>query len=150
MAIKHIAVCTDFSDNAEKAFAAALEIAGQYNAKLYVLHVMPPVVNPVYTDFDAVVMNGPDKSIVLELEERMEQEYGQRIGESVHYELVVLDGHVSTSILQFLEDRPVDLVILGAFGLSGMGLVIFGSVAKRVSHKAPCSVMIVRDRESGA
>jgi len=147
MSIKQIAVCTDFSDNSEKAFVTALEIAGQHKAKLVVLHVMPPIVNPVYTDFDSIAMSEPEKSIILELEERMEQAYGARIGESVHYELTVLDGHVSTSIIKFLEENSIDLVVLGAFGLSGMGLVIFGSVAKRVSHKAPCSVMIVRERE---
>jgi len=27
-----------------------------------------------------------------------------------------------------------------------MGLVIFGSVANRVARKAPCSVMIVREK----
>jgi universal stress protein A len=37
--------------------------------------------------------------------------------------------------------------VVGAFGLSGMGLVLFGSVAKRISHKAPCSVMIVRRKK---
>ena len=38
----------------------------------------------------------------------------------------------------------MDLVVLGSYGLTGMGLVIFGSVAKRVARKAPCSVMIAR------
>jgi universal stress protein A len=147
MSIKQIAVCTDFSDHSEKAFVTACEIAEQQSAKLIVLHVMPPIVNPVYTEFDSVAMSGPDKSIVLELEERMEQEYGSRIKEGVDYELIVLDGHVSTSIITFLEENKIDLAVLGAFGLSGMGLVIFGSVAKRVAHKAPCSVMIVRERE---
>ena len=42
---------------------------------------------------------------------------------------------------------PIDLVVMGAYGFTGMGLVIFGSVAKRISHKAPCSVMIVRERK---
>ena len=147
MPIKLIAVCTDFSDHSEKAFVTACEIAEHQKAKLIVLHVMPPIISPVYTEFDSVSITAPDKSIVLELEERMEQEYGSRIKEGMDYELIVLDGHVSTTILTFLEEHHVDLAVLGAFGLSGMGLVIFGSVAKRIAHKAPCSVMIVRERE---
>ena len=148
MSIKQIAVCTDFSENAEKAFTAALEMAEQHKAKLVLLHVMPPLINPVYSDFDSVAISQPSKSIVLEIEEKMEQEYGVRVGEGIHYELVVLDGHVSSSIIKYLEEHNIDLVVLGSYGLSGMGLVIFGSVAKRVSHKAPCSVMIVRSRET--
>jgi len=30
---------------------------------------------------------------------------------------------------------------------TAFGLVFFGSVAKRLAHKAPCSVMIVRQRK---
>ena len=39
MAIKKIACCTDFSDNAEAAFATALDMAEKYQAKLFVIHV---------------------------------------------------------------------------------------------------------------
>ena len=74
----------------------------------------------------------------------MEQNYGSRIGKRINYRLAVLDGHASTEILQYLAAQRVDLVVLGSYGLSGMGLVLFGSVAKRVAHKAPCSVLIVR------
>ena len=49
-------------------------------------------------------------------------------------------------LLTFLEKNRIDLAVMGAYGLSGMGFVLFGSVAKRVVHKAPCSVMIVRSR----
>ncbi|MBW1827345.1 MAG: universal stress protein, partial [Deltaproteobacteria bacterium] len=64
----------------------------------------------------------------------------------IEYDLVVLDGHVSTEILSYLEENQTDVVVMGSYGLSGMGLVVFGSVAKRITHKAPCSVMIVRKR----
>jgi universal stress protein A len=77
----------------------------------------------------------------------MQQEYGDRVKGDLPYELIVLDGHISTEILNFLKDNDIDLCIMGAYGMSSMGLVMFGSVAKRVSHKAPCSVMIVRDRD---
>jgi universal stress protein A len=41
----------------------------------------------------------------------------------------------------------MDLVILGAYGLPGVELVLFGSVAKRIAHKAPCSVLIIREKQ---
>jgi universal stress protein A len=78
----------------------------------------------------------------------MQQEYGSRMGEKINYQLVVLDGHISTEILKFLDEHQIDLVLVGSYGLSGMGLVFFGSVAKRIANKAPCSVVIVRQREA--
>ena len=147
MAKKQIVCCTDFSENAEAAFITALEMAEKYQAKLLVIHVFPPVVNPMLTDMEWMPIEEPKKNLILKLEERMQQEYGERIADKVEYQLIVLDGHVSSEILTFLNENPVDVVVMGSYGLSGMGLVFFGSVAKRISHKAPCSVIIVRERK---
>ncbi|RLB83381.1 MAG: hypothetical protein DRH24_06890 [Deltaproteobacteria bacterium] len=144
MTIKTIACCIDFSKNSEDAFAAAVEMAEKYRAKLFIIHVLPPVVNPLLTDTQWVVPDLPENTLTLEIEKRMQQEYGNKTEEKIDYELVILDGHVSTEILKYLEENQIDLVVMGSYGLSGMGLVFFGSVAKRVAHKAPCSVMIVR------
>ena len=146
MPIKKIAFCTDFSTNAEAAFVEAFDLARKYRAKLFLIHVLPPVINPLTTETEWVLPAEDTKALILNLEERMQQEYGSRLTGQIDYELVVLNGHISSEILTFLEKNHIDLVVMGAYGLSGMGLVLFGSVAKRVVHKAPCSVMIVRSR----
>ncbi len=146
MGIHQIVCCTDFSNHAEGAFQSALDLAQRYGAKLYVIHVLPPVVNPMLADVDLLHTNDPDENLVVRLNEKMQDVYGNRIPDSVKSELIVRDGHVSTEIIRFIEEIDADLAVVGAFGLSGMGLVLFGSVAKRISHKAPCSVMIVREK----
>lgn len=150
MTIERIACCTDFSANAELAFGEALEMAEKYSATLFILHVLPPVINPLLTDTEWVVPAEPEKSLLLAVEDRMQKVYGARAQDKIECELVVRDGHVSTEILRFLEENAIDLVVMGSYGLSGAGLVLFGSVAKRVAHKAPCSVMIVRSGEQKA
>ena len=147
--MERIACCTDFSENSQTAFEMALDLAEKYGAKLYVVHVVPQVVNPLLSDEELDISVQPDKALILSLEERMQQEYGGRASASADLQFVVLDGHVSSAILSFLEEKRVDLAVMGAYGQSGMGLVLFGSVAKRVAHKAPCSVMIVRERKKG-
>lgn len=147
MTIKKITCCVDFSEHAETAFKTAIEMAKKFDAKLYLVHVLPPVVNPVLVDSElGLPPEEPKKSLIIKIEEKLQEVYGSKIDEGINAELIVLDGHVSTEILNFLEEKDIDLAILGAYGASGMGLVIFGSVAKRVAHRAPCSVMIVRDR----
>jgi universal stress protein A len=148
MTVARIVCCTDFSDHAEAAFQTALDLAQRYQAKLYLVHVLPPVVNPMLTDAELMLPEHPDENLVVSLNDRMEEVYGKRIPESVACELVVRDGHVSTEIIRFVGETDADLVVVGAFGLSGMGLVLFGSVAKRIAHKAPCSVMIVRSEQA--
>ena len=147
MPIKTIAFCTDFSTNAEAAFVEAFDLAKKYKAKLFLVHVLPPVINPLTTETEWVLPSEHSNALILNLEERMQQEYGSRLADHIDYELVVLNGHVSSEILTFIEENRIDLAVMGAYGLSGMGFVFFGSVAKRVVHKAHCSVMIVRSRK---
>ncbi|MBL0713301.1 MAG: universal stress protein [Desulfosarcina sp.] len=145
MAIRTIACCTDFSDNSHRAVTEAIDMAARYQAKLYIVHVLPPMVNPVLMDSDWVPPDLPHESALIKIEEEMQQLYGAKVPHEVDYELVVLDGHVSSEILEFIKTHDIDLAVTGSYGLSGMGLVLFGSVAKRVVQKAACSVMIVRD-----
>lgn len=80
-------------------------MAEKYSTKLYVVHVMPPVVNPILTESDPILFTEPDKFLILNLEDRMQQEYGNRIEDNFDYELIVMDGHVSSEILKFLKEN---------------------------------------------
>jgi len=147
MEIKKIACCVDFSNNALAAFKASLEMSEKFEAKLYLIHVIPLLIHPYVADTEWIMPDMPQESMISSVRERMEQEYASKITENILYEINILEGHVSSRIIELLEEKEIDLVITGAYGASGMGLVIFGSVAKRIAHKAPCSVMIVREKE---
>ena len=146
MVIQSIACCTDFSEHAHAAFEHALDLARKYAAKLYVIHVLPPAINPLLTEVERLASEEPEL-LLSKLQAKMQEEYEDRIGGDIDHELIVLSGHVSSEIIRFVKEKSIDLVVMGSYGLSGMGLVLFGSVAKRVTRNASCSVMIVRKRE---
>jgi len=147
MDIQRIACCVDFSRNAWAAFKASLEMSAKFEARLYLVHVIPLLIHPYMADTEWIMPDMPHESMVSSVRKRLEQEYVSRIEETIPHEVILLEGHVSSQIIELLEEKEIDLVITGAYGASGMGLVIFGSVANRVAHKAPCSVMIVREKE---
>ena len=144
MAIQQIACCSDFSDNAEDAFNMAVEMAQKYKASLTVIHVLPPPVNPLLSDADWGLQDESRDGIINKIEKNMQEKYAAHVPESVAVKIVVLDGHVSSEIIKYLGENKMDLVVVGSYGLTGMELVFFGSVAKRIAHKAPCSVLIAR------
>ena len=146
MTIKTIACCTDFSDHAHEAFDEALDLARKYKAKLFVIHVLPPAIHPLLTEVERLAAEEPEL-LLSRLQEKMQEVYEDRFSGDIDHELIVLTGHVSSEIIRFLEETSIDLAVLGSYGLSGMGLVLFGSVAKRVARNAPCSVMIVRKKK---
>ncbi|ACN15560.1 UspA2 [Desulforapulum autotrophicum HRM2] len=147
MTFKRILCCVDFSSNSENAFKVAMDMAEKYGATLHLLHVLPPVVNPLITDINIAIPEASSTALVQKVEDRMQEVYAKKINPSMNHVISVKDGHVSSEILNYLLDETIDLVILGAYGLSGVELVLFGSVAKRIAHKAPCSVMIVREKK---
>jgi nucleotide-binding universal stress UspA family protein len=55
----------------------------------------------------------------------------------------VVVGDAAEQIINYIEDRHIDLVIMGTHGLKGMDKILFGSVADRVVKNSPVPVMVV-------
>jgi len=53
-------------------------------------------------------------------------------------------GEVSRALIAVAEEQDADLVIVGGEPVERTSGGFSGSVADRVSHRAPCSVLIVR------
>ncbi len=54
-----------------------------------------------------------------------------------------VDGEAASAILAVAEEHDADLIVLGSKGMKGAGRVL-GSVPNKVSHKAPCDLLIVQ------
>ncbi|MEX5215845.1 MAG: universal stress protein [Nitrospiraceae bacterium] len=59
----------------------------------------------------------------------------------------VRTGHTSEQILQHAERLKADLIIVGSRGLRGSERLELGSVAESVLKYAPCSVLVVKQRQ---
>ena len=64
------------------------------------------------------------------------------------YNVNIESGYPSTEILRVVEDKGIDLLVMGSHGLTGLAHVLFGSTADRVVRRAACSVLTVRFRKS--
>ena len=53
-------------------------------------------------------------------------------------------GDPADAILDVAEERGADLIVIGNKGLTGAQRFLLGSVPNKVSHHAPCSVLIIR------
>jgi nucleotide-binding universal stress UspA family protein/RimJ/RimL family protein N-acetyltransferase len=54
------------------------------------------------------------------------------------------------ALVAVADEEDADLVIVGGTGMSGGKRLLAGSVSNRVSHRAPCSVLIVRGEPTPA
>ena len=140
---KHIVCCLDFSDQALEAFDTALGLARDNQSRLTLLHVVHSGAPVVPGEKPRAARRLSKEELKERLGKEMQERYLERTG---GYPAVVRlrRGLPSIEILDELNEFGADLVVMGAEGLSGVGLVLLGSTAERVSRRASCACLIVR------
>lgn len=68
----------------------------------------------------------------------------QFLGAQVQVELVVREGPAAENILEVVEQRDVDLIVMATHGRTGVRRFVLGSVTEKVVRAAPCPVLAVR------
>ncbi|ADK83513.1 UspA domain protein [Desulfarculus baarsii DSM 2075] len=139
----HIMVCTDFSPGAARAVAVGAQQARLDGARLSLVHVVAPGA-PVLPQMAAKSARVLDNHEVAHLcHQHMENCYGPDLS-GLPVKMVLRRGHPVVEIVAQLEQDPADLLVVGSQGLSGMGLILFGSVAERLARRAACATLIAR------
>jgi nucleotide-binding universal stress UspA family protein len=68
---------------------------------------------------------------------------GQAFGEQ-NVEGEVIEGYIKDKIVEFANDWPADLIVLGSHGRRGFTKFLLGSVSEAIAAHAHCSVEIVK------
>jgi nucleotide-binding universal stress UspA family protein len=55
-----------------------------------------------------------------------------------------VDGPAAPALAREAEARKLDLLVAGTHGRRGFRHLVLGSVAERIVHLAPCSVLVAR------
>jgi nucleotide-binding universal stress UspA family protein len=64
--------------------------------------------------------------------------------EGIQSKALIREGHVVEEILRAAKEENVDLIVIGARGLSTIKEILLGSVSHGVSLHAPCPVLLMR------
>ena len=145
--IRSIVVGTDGSDTARKAVQEAADLAVQVGAAMDIVSAFTPVSNQRLKDEarqapeDVQWMVTAREDVDAKLREAKELAEGAGVKEiNVHPR----EGDPADAILDVAEEHGSDLIVVGNKGMSGAKRFLLGSVPNKVSHHAPCSVLIVR------
>jgi len=129
---------TDFSEQSVFAFRVACAVARDYNARLLLLHVMPPPM--------VVYAGGPLPAEMWPSIEEVKGKLRQLEGHAhrVRVESLVLEGDPVDMILRAGEETNSDVIVMGTHGRTALMRLLMGSVAESVLRKAPCPVLTVK------
>ena len=145
MNVKTILVPTDFSADAEKALSTATELAKLFGAEIVVLHayhVDIPMVSPM--DGGYALPLGFYEDLRSQATAQVEKLAKEVAAEGIEATGIALQEPAAVATVAQAESLPVDLIVMGTRGLTGLKPVLLGSVAERVVRTAPCPVLTVK------
>jgi nucleotide-binding universal stress UspA family protein len=142
-----IVVGTDGSETAKEAVRQAGELAKAVGATVLLVSAYEPISEARLrherqaVPEDVSWMVNPREDVQAVLDEEAE---GVRANGVSNVETFAREGDPADAILDVAEERNADLVVVGNKGMTGARRFLLGSVPNKVSHHAPCNVMIVR------
>jgi nucleotide-binding universal stress UspA family protein len=138
-----IVVGTDGSETADRALTRAFDMARLTGARLHVVSAYAPTPSRLTGGAPATEAAewsvGPD----FEVQAVLDRAEGRARGEDVEIEVHALKGDPADAIIAIAAETDADLIVLGSRGMQGARRVL-GSVPNKVSHRAPCDVLIVQ------
>ncbi|MFB1065081.1 universal stress protein [Natrinema sp. H-ect4] len=135
-----ILLATDGSDAARRATDHGIELANQLDATLHVLSVSED--GPHAEDQQDRLRNDPEEAAAAAATEA--EESATRADVDVTTD--IRHGVPQEQIVDFAETNPVDMIIVGTAGRSGLDHLISGSVAEEIVRNAPVPVLTVREQ----
>jgi nucleotide-binding universal stress UspA family protein len=142
-----ILVGTDGSETAQTAVRRAIELAAGLHASLQIVSAYEPVADQrprggqLGAPEEAQWMINPHEEAVALLKQARAEAREAGVAE---VETFARQGDAADAILDVAEEQGCDLVVVGNKGMTGAKRFLLGSVPNKVSHHAPCSVLIVR------
>lgn len=145
----NILVPYDGSTYSQKALKMAVNMASQFDSTLYLVNVIdvsavspPGQIHSKNTRKTLDEIKATVKNSVESYLQKIQKEYGDS---GIIVKGFVLEGDVTGKLLKFIEDRNIDLTIIGSKGLSGLSKIkTLGSVSRKISELSTCPIVIVR------
>lgn len=141
---QRILVPIDGDNASQPALQEAIKLAQHFSSKLHLVYVLDELnfINPeAYVDFEALRV--------------VQREAGERILDravrDVRQAGIEAESGLLNTLLQNIEDSidaeavrwGADLIVMGTHGRSGLGRMMFGSIADGVVRHAPVPVLLV-------
>jgi nucleotide-binding universal stress UspA family protein len=142
-----ILVPIDFSEYSDKALIQALDIAQEYKAQVYVLHVLHEKIRHSLDDYELTpqsiksmetkMVNGAKKKLQKQID---------KIPQSKEVEVFseVVIGIPSEEILKMQTEKGIDLIIISSLGRTGLAKYFIGGVARNVLKGSACPVLLTK------
>jgi nucleotide-binding universal stress UspA family protein len=139
ISLKNILFATDFSSSSEAALPFVQAIACRYEAKLFVVHVLTPVTYPANDPQTAEAT-----AEAIESRARIEMQRLETALNGVPNEIrIERDFAVWPTVRRILDEKEIDLVVVGTRGRTGARKLLMGSIAEEIFRQSQAPVLTI-------
>lgn len=132
----------DLSESSEKLVPIVMTMIRKFDAELHLLFVVRIlryftdiyVPHPSINLFETEMVEGAQK--------KMEEFRQSHFADLTAIETNVLLGDPADTIIGYIKDSGIEMVVMGTHGRKGLDRVLFGSVAERVIKTSPVPVLV--------
>jgi len=139
VALKRILLATDFSPESMNALQSAVSLAKRYNAAIVLVHVLP-------TESPMLAAEGwslPTESVQVSAERSMARLENAGDLNGIDHEAIIRSGITWEVISEILDEKNIDLLVMGTHGDKAVRKLFLGSTAETASRHATCPVLTV-------
>ena len=132
----------DFSSSSDAALQMATDLAQHFHAELCLLHVVPIFSHDTGTEYV------PDTQSLQDARNRSERRLDACVAALVAKGLtassvIEIGNDVVGNIMQVVERKHIDMMVLSTHGTSGWRAVVFGSIAEKVVRLVQCPLLLL-------
>ena len=141
LTLRNVLFATDFSAACNNAWWHALAVAKHYQSKLFVVHVISPL---VYRSVPPELLAEAQERTRLEATAQMARLQRRQGGTTgLESEAVLREGDVADSLLRLVSEYNIDLLVVATRGYRHLKRLLLGSVAEKLFRQAFCPVLVV-------
>ncbi len=142
MLFKNILVPYDGSGLSKHAFKVALDMAKKYNSKLSLITVLDT--SSGYWGHSSLWDKAIGGAKILVTKEFESFESAAKKPKVSFHSEVIESKSVTKTIVSYSKSKKIDLIVMGAHGITGWDKLILGSVTDGVANRVRCPVLIIR------
>ena len=145
---KNILVPLDGSEYSIKALEYAGRMAKGFNSKLIALYILPSSIrynlssnnenSEINSQFNQIIQGSYIEA------QNWVKDMAKKIDIEIGTEVIIAKESIVSEIIEFAEQRSIDLIIMGTRGRTGFKKLLLGSVASGVVTYSHCPVLVIR------
>lgn len=150
--MKKILVPIDFSEESQNALDLAVQLARKASAQIELLHVFDDTLGQSFntTGEMELVSSSFDNAYFIKLVEKVKRDIKALIQNDANMDVDIIEnlkiGSIFQHIVDIVDRKKIDLIVMGSKGASGIKELLVGSNTEKVIRYAKCPVLVVKEK----